>query len=109
MPPLANSVDPHQQTLAIYSGIRGDHCATFLSPVFALLAFLNQRWAFLFVPIGYLALQAVMALVVDDLACWLDCTDLALFGAGLARGAAVGAPPKPVEDPKSGEETQRGA
>ena len=106
MPTLANSVDPHQQNPVVYSGIRGDHCAGILRPVFPLLALLNQRWTFLVIPIGYLALQAVVAFVVDDLACGFYCGNLALVGAGLAGLAALTSAAQPVKDTKTRNEAE---
>ena len=80
------------------SRIRGDNAAGLVPTVLTLLAFFYQRRAALVVPIGDLALQAVMAFVVDDLTRGLDRGDLALVTAGLAGRAALIATAQPVKN-----------
>ena len=68
-------------------------------PAFALF---HQRWAAVFIPVGHLAFQAVMAFVIDDFPGRLDGRNLALCRACLTGLAALLAAAQPVKDAKTG-------
>ena len=63
----------------------------------------------MFIPVGHLAFQAVVALVVNNLAGGLDGGYLALMSAGLTRFATLIASAKPVKNPEFGHEAEAGA
>ena len=75
---------------------------------FVALAGLDQRRTPAVVPVGDLAVQAVVALVGVDPAVVVDCLDLTLAGAELAGLAAFRPAAQPVEQPQPGGNGQGG-
>ena len=58
------------------------------------------------IPVGHLALEAVMALIIEDLTRGLDRGNLALVTTGLAGCATITTPAQPVKDPEARGETE---
>ena len=84
------------------SGIGCDYSAGVLRPFFSFFALLYQRWAAVLIPVSHLALQTVVALVVNNFSGWLNGGYLALMCTGLTGFATLVASAQPVKNSKTG-------